>query len=347
MLPAKQKTKIMIAYNKPPHQGSKEELDAISEAAVEGEARAVCAALTELGHTPQYLPVFHLEKDIEAVLRWQPQVIFNLCEGFRGNAHHEMHLAGLWELLRVPYTGNPPLTLGVAQNKVLSKRLFLNQGIPTPAFEVHERVPETCRLNYPLIAKPSCEDASVGITQDSIIDGPQQLQPVVGRLLEKYRQPILVEELIPGREFNISILGNRPPQVLPISEIDFSAVGEEHVAITSYEAKWLSQHPLYQRTPAVCPAEVDSPLLQRLHEVALKVYEVLGGRDYGRVDVRVTPGGEIFVLEYNPNPDISPDAGFPRSLAAAGISYHQFVYFLLKEASERFSNDSHSRAARA
>lgn len=345
MLHDKQKLTVLIAFNKPPH--TLEDMDDISEKAVEGEAQAVHDALQKLGHSPCYLPVFNLIEDIDAIRKIEPDVIFNLCEGFRGNAALEMNLACMWELLDIPYTGNPAITLGLAQNKVLTKKLFQANDILTPEYHVFETVPGGNSFTFPLIAKPSHEDASLGITQRSVVQNHLQLREVVNGLLAKYRQPVLVEEFIPGREFNINFLGNRNPGILPISEIDFSDIDPGHFPITSYEAKWLTDHPLYQKTPSICPADITPELNRRLQDTALRVYSLLGGRDYGRVDVRVNPEGEIFVLEYNPNPDISPDAGYNRALNAHGMAFHEFVNLIIIEAMERNCDDSNSKSEKA
>jgi len=337
MDPKSKKLYVLIAYNEP-QKKAKNDLDYISEAAVKDEADAVYQVVLKMGSIPSYLPVKNLSQAVEKVEEIQPNLIFNLCEGFRGSAKHEMHITGMWELLGIPYTGNTPITLGLAQDKVLAKSLFQFNQIPTPAFQVYSDTPKATNLRYPLIAKPSREDASLGIMHDSIIKNFNELQTSVNQLLIKYNQPILVEEFIQGREFNISVLGNDPPKVLPISEISFTDLEEDTPHITSYEAKWLYDHPLYQKTPAICPANIDTELKQRLEETALNVYRVLMGRDYGRVDTRVDAAGNIYVLEFNPNPDISPDAGFVKALRAAGIKYKDFVEFLLKQALDRKSH---------
>ena len=334
------KLKILIAYNEPQQQAKHGDLDYISEAAVKDEAELVHQVILKLGHIPTYLPIKNLDDVFQMASGYEPDLIFNLCEGFHGNAKHEMFLAGLWELLKLPYTGNPPMSLGMAQNKVLAKYLFQANNIPTPRFEVFDCLPKAVALEYPLIAKPSQEDASLGITPQSVINTFEELQAKVDELLKKYRQPILVEQFIQGREFNISILGNNPPKALPISEISFSALGDDAPHITSYEAKWLPDHPLYQKTPSVCPAQLSDELKRRLETVALQVYHLLMGRDYGRVDTRVDSDGNIFVLEYNPNPDISAEAGYVKALKAAGIKYQEFVELLIHEALNRELNVS-------
>jgi D-alanine-D-alanine ligase len=332
---SQQSLKALIAYNEPNQSKAEGDWDYLSEEAVKEEAAAVYQNLLKLGHTPRYLPLADLAAGLQTIKEFNPNIIFNLCEGFRGNARHEMHVAGIWEILGIPYTGNVPVTLGLSQNKVLSKKLFESRKIPTPAYQVYRKPPEETYLSFPLIAKPAREDASLGITQDSVMHSLPELKKVVGNLLEKYRQPILVEKYIPGREFNVSILGNHSPRVLAISEIDFSKLDGQYHAITSYEAKWLTDHPIYRHTPAIVPAQIEAGLVRRLEDVALRVYQLLIGRDYGRVDVRVDEEERIFVLEYNPNPDISPDAGYSRALTAAGIEYYQFIEFLINEALHR------------
>ncbi|MFH1213241.1 MAG: D-alanine--D-alanine ligase [Candidatus Neomarinimicrobiota bacterium] len=343
MSPAQQKIKVQVVFNDLKTSTSNTDQDTISEAAVKGEAVAVYEALcSENNYTAELLPVFDLEEAFAAVKIFQPNVIFNLCEGLKSHTNQEMNVAGFWEMLDLPYTGNSPLTLGLAQNKILSKNLFKANGIPTPDFCVYEDNPTECNLDYPLIAKPSREDGSVGITQNSFIENLGKLQATVNALLEKYRQPILVEKFISGREFNISILGNDLPQVLPPSEISFEQVGDGFFPITSYEAKWLSDHPMYRMTPPVCPASVTPELGQQLADLSLRVYHILHGRDYGRVDIRMDATGNLFVLEYNPNPDISPDAGFVRALKAGGMSYGNFVDYLVKQALSRQRNEHYS-----
>ncbi len=332
----KRSLKVLIVFDEV-IADEEEGLDWVSQAAVRYEVEAVHEALLQLGHRPERLPVQDVRRAIASVEEAKPDVIFNLCESYCGKAQLEMAVAGVWELLGVPYTGNPPLALGMAQHKVVAKQLFAAAGIRTPAYQVFTSVPSSERfsLRLPAIAKPSQEDASVGITERSFIRTLDQLPEVVETLLSKYRQPVLVEEYIEGREFNVSVLDGDPPMVLPLSEIDFSALDSDLPRITSYEAKWLPEHPLYRNTPAVCPAQVERGLRHRLERTALQVFRLLHGRDYGRVDMRVDANGAVFVLEFNPNPDISPDAGFARALKATGIELAEFVDRLLAYALHR------------
>ena len=318
---------IIIAFNRP-SEGDGVEL--ISEADVVDEADAVREAISALGHKPLLLPVSDPAEALRRVDELKPDLIFNLCEGLNGDASKELHMAALWELSGVPFTGNGPITLGLAQNKPLSKRVFETYGIRTPRWMICHEIPQSCNLRYPVIAKPACEDASLGIFSDGVASDLEKLRKLVAKLLSKYGSSgVLVEEFVDGREFNVSLLGNDPARTLPVSEIDFGRFDKDTPKITSYEAKWLEDNPLYLKTPAICPANVDPALEARLHKAALDVFNALGGKDYGRVDMRMDSQGELFVLEYNPNPCISPDAGFAKALAAAGLSYKDFVAELI------------------
>ena len=326
----KKKLRILIAYNDPADAGASD-LDYISEVAVKDEADIVYDTLLKMGHNPALMPVSGIEKCIAEIREFAPAMIFNLCEGFHGKSKHEMHIAGLWELIGIPYSGNSPITLGISQNKILAKNIFNANGIPTPDYEVFEDVPGKTRLGYPVFAKPSCEDASLGISQNSVIYDIGNLKKAVASLLSKYGEPVLVEKYVEGREFNVSIVGNRKPKVLPISEIDFSGLDEDTPKITGYEAKWLADHPFYRKTPSVCPAKISAGLRRNLEATALKVYGLLMGKDYGRIDFRVDSGGNIHVLEFNPNPDISPDAGFVKTMIADGMNYEDFLKLIIRE----------------
>jgi D-alanine-D-alanine ligase len=332
--------RLLIVYNATENPSDDDDPDSISEIAVQDEAQAVYDAALEENTHPTLFPVYELSSVLQTAEEIKPDVIFNLCEGFQGSAKHEMHITSLWELLHIPYTGNTPLTLGLAQDKILTKRLLESKKIHTPPYQVFTQIPEKVLLEFPLIAKPSREDASLGIGANAVAHTIQELQKNVETLIRKYNQPVLVEKYIAGREFNISLMGS-PPKVLAISEIDFSSLSKDEPKITSYEAKWMPDHPLYQKTPALCPARVSKDLKQRLEDTAVQVYTLLRGRDYGRVDIRVDEYERIYVLEFNPNPDISPDAGFSKALHAAGIPYGVFVSEMIHNALNRKTDEHH------
>jgi D-alanine-D-alanine ligase len=311
-----------------------EDVDYVSEAEVEEQADAVQGALAKLGFDYRR---FILGEDIEGFVRelkeYRPDVVINLCEAVFGDSHLEMDVPGILELLRVPYTGSPPLSLGLCQDKGLTKYLLMASGIPTPRFQVLEAL-EDWRggLSYPLFVKPLWEDASLGITKESYITKHEELEKRVEYIVHRYRQPALVEEYIGGRELNVAILGDKEPEALPVSEIVFEFSGEPK--IVNYSAKWLKDSEEYAKTVPVCPARLKAGEKHRVEQTALQAYGVLHCRDYARIDIRLRQGIS-YVLEANPNPDISPDAGFARSLKTAGISYEGFIRRIISYALER------------
>ncbi len=315
---------ILIAYNRP---SGTDAVELVSEADVVDEADAVREALAELGCKPKLLPVLSPVDALASVRSLKPDLLFNLCEGLDGDASKEKNMAALWELAGIPFTGNGSLALGLAQDKPLAKDVMESRGIRTPRGVFLKEMPDSVPLRFPVIAKPACEDASLGIFSNAVVSDAEALRELLDGLLKKYPAGVLVEEYVDGREFNVAVLNGR---ALPVSEIEFSALDADAPKITSYEAKWLEDDPLYRKTPAVCPAKIDAKLAAKLQDVALAVFKALRGKDYGRVDMRMDDEGGIFVLEYNPNPCISPDAGFVKALKAAGLSYKDFVAELIE-----------------
>ncbi|MCX7786596.1 MAG: hypothetical protein N2442_02720, partial [Spirochaetes bacterium] len=202
-------------------------------------------------------------------------------------------------------------------------------------------LPHNLSLTFPLIVKPSREDASVGIENRNVVKDRESLYQVTRNLYEQYREPILIEEFLPGREFNVSLLEMKGElHTLPISEVSLTALGKEGSAIVSYDAKWIEDSVEFKLTPTICPAPVSQDLGETLRTLAVETWKVLGGKDYGRVDFRLDAEGNPFVLEFNPNPDISLQAGFSKALNAARIPYEMFLKILIEN--NLPSKESHS-----
>ena len=267
----------------------------------------------------------------------KPDVIFNFVELFHNDPKLEMNIAGIYELLRIPYTGAPPIALANCQNKVLTKRILAYNKISSPRFMVitEQKSRYTHNLRFPLIVKPAYEDASVGIDYKAVVRSNKELKDRINNILENFKQPALVEEFIEGRELNVAIMGDKHPEVLPISEIDFSEMPDHLENIVSYQAKWDPFHEAYHKTIPICPAELPNDVRKKVEEIALSAFKTMGVRDYSRVDIRLSPDNEIFVLEVNPNPDLTESAGFMRSAEAAGYSYEQALVKILNFAIER------------
>ena len=269
-----------------------------------------------------------------------PDVIFNFMEIFRDDARLEMNLVGLLELLEIPYTGAPAMALANCQSKILAKRMLNSVGIKTPRFIVIKKAKSNYLhgLNFPLIVKPAYEDASVGIENDSIVYNNNQLKQRINYVLTYFVQPVLVEEFIDGRELNIAILGDNEPMALPISEIDFSEMPDHLHNIVSYQAKWDPQHEAYHKTIPSCPADLPKQIEKQAKEIALHAFKTMGCRDYARVDMRLSKDKQLYVLEVNPNPDLTEGAGFMRSAEAAGFKYERALKKIIELAWERRKN---------
>lgn len=270
-------------------------------------------------------------------------VILNLCESAFSKSAYEMNMAALLELMGMRFTGSPAVTLGLSLDKGLTKDILRSRGIPTPGFAVFETVPSDTPdgLGFPLIVKPLKEDASVGIDSRAVVNNLDELKARLDFVFTNYRQPAIVEEYIDGREFNIAVMGNgidiRP---LPPSEIDFVDFPEDKPRICCYEAKWVTESPLYNKTVPVCPANVDDRVKEELSTIAKKAYAVMGCRDYARVDMRMNREGRIKVLEVNPNPDISKDAGFARAARVAGMEYPGLLVAIISSAWARYEAET-------
>lgn len=284
-------------------------------------AAAVEAALKTKGYFCRILAVGSVEKWVREVKPLRDAIFFNLCEDLRGAGEGEGHLAALLEFCALPYTGSPPESLLACLDKNRTKQILRAHGLPTPSGWLLTQT----RLNgekfsFPAIAKPARADGSIGITEESVVQNKTEL---VNRLAAmKNYFPVLVEEFVAGREINAAILGDR---VLPLSEILFPDEPDPLKQICSYDAKWESDSAAYRNSPAVCPAKLGKKTENELKRLAREACAALRVRDYARVDFRLAADGRPFILEVNPNPCLTPDAGFAWSAAAAGINYADLV----------------------
>jgi len=289
-----------------------------------------------------------LEAFSKAVAAAKDSLIFNLCEGAFSRSSLEMNVAALFELYGARFTGSGPLALGVALDKGMAKDILRARGVPTPGYAVMDSPPDAVPgfLEFPLIVKPLREDASVGITSKAVVNSLTELRERVEFVTKGYLQPAIVEEYVDGREFNIAVLGNGAgKRALPPSEILFVDFPEDRPKIVCYESKWVEESPFFRKTVPSCPADVPPAMRDELQAVALMAYGVIGCRDYARVDMRVGRDGKIKVLEVNPNPDISSDAGFARAAKASGLDYPALLAAIVEEAESRYTAQARAKAA--
>jgi D-alanine-D-alanine ligase len=303
------------------------------------EVVAIEESLRSGGYNPYVLEVDYFSKDlIHTLLKIAPRFVFNLCEEINGKCELEMCIAGLLELLGIPYTGSDPFALGLALNKFHVKQILRSAGVPTARGFVcypGQKAGIPRGMRFPMMVKPSRQDASLGINSNSVCFTLEQLQKQILYIHKAYEQEALVEEYLDGREFNVSVIGDKNPEVLAISEINFAGLPDGEPKIVSYRAKWDEESPMYQFTIPICPADMPKRLENRIKSIAIRSSRCIGCRDYARVDMRADSRGSIYVLEVNPNPDISPKAGFARAARSAGYSYSEIILRISEAAMER------------
>jgi len=358
--------KISIIYNDPVqysenkiYDDGKTDLDSVPEAidmseyGVLDELKSVQRALLPTGYDTKIIPVaLDVFKLIDELRSDTPDLIFNLCESLDGDPTQEMNIAALFEILKIPYTGSRALTLGLALNKWRVKEILSYYGIPTAPHYLCKNSSEfnlngysKLKDKFPLIVKPSREDASIGIENKSVVYNDSELKERIEYILDEYKQPALVEQYINGREINVSVVGNVINSeddliVFPISEIDFTGLPDDYHKIVSYNSKWMYKTVEFSGTKAVCPAKnISQELEQTIKVTAKKVYKIIGASDYARVDFRVKDNVP-YVLEMNPNPDIASDVdedtGFTRSGKAYGWTYEELIQNIIGFAMQRW-----------
>ena len=290
--------------------------------------------------TAHDVKIYPLSDDAYYQIRAEkPDVVFNLCDtGFRDDYNLEPHVAAMFDILDISYTGNNYFTLALCQNKARAKDILTYNGVLTPKFQVFTSAERKLDsdLKFPMIVKPIREDGSVGIRERSVVNNEEQLKEEVDHIVNLHKQEALVEEFIDGREFTVSLIGNRRPIVLPVAEIDFSGMPEHLPKIVSYRAKWIKQSLAYKHSPIICPDNIDEKMAKIIEEAARKCYKIFGCRGYARIDFRYDEKDKkLYVLEINPNPDISEEFETAKAAFAAGMTYADLVMKIICFALEK------------
>ncbi|HSP88321.1 MAG TPA: ATP-grasp domain-containing protein [Ignavibacteriaceae bacterium] len=348
--------KILICYNSPAsifsvYNGKPQENDSpvndLSETGFLQNINQIKKYLQKYFTTVETLSVdSDVQRIVSKINKFSPDAIFNFVESVEGISTFEYCTTGLYELLGFEYTGNIPFSLGNCLNKERTKNILRSFKIRTPKSVIINKNEgihlKRFNLKYPVILKLLNEDASIGISEFSVVNNTDELKKQFEFLSTTYKQDIIAEEYIDGRELNVAILGNT---VLPVSEIDFTGLPENFPKIVTYDGKWIAESVYYSHNKPKCPAELDKKLKKKVTTIALEAFNALSCRDYARVDIRIDKSGKPYVIEVNPNPDISEDSGFARAAATKGINYQDLLFTIANFALNRRKNDSKSKAS--
>jgi D-alanine-D-alanine ligase len=299
---------ILILYNEPvlpidhPDAGSEHDiLDTVNDTFKVMRAAGFETKRLGINYDPQPL--------LDTLKTNRPDAVFNLFEGLATQTGTEVSAAALLEWLNVPFTGCPSMSLALGRDKVRAKYILAAAGIPTPEFVVVEAAPvPRWRRGWPAIVKPACQDASVGIDQNSVVTSQKQLEERVKYVLATYGAPVLIERFVSGREFHVNLIEPRNaapcdiPLVLPLCEIAFTNDTPGRWPVYTFTAKWHEHSDEYKAAPVRAPVEIPPDDFARLSQIARRAYRTLQCRDYARVDVRMDDRANFYVLEMNPNP---------------------------------------------
>src|SRR5437667_10687054 len=302
--------------------------DAGRKRKVKEDREEVTDALTKLGHEPFYHVLDGRPQSRYCLGKCGAELIFNLTESYAGDDTKEMNVAAYMDLLGIPYTGAGPHAHFLAQDKATAKKMFAFHGIRTPYFATSYRgnIDHAHDVKFPLIVKPQLEDGSIGIDAEAVVSGVKELMERVEYVQNEFDSPALIEEYIEGREIYAAILGSyEHTEVLPLVELDLSKLPEGTPKIASRDVKFERESREYKLTKSKIQDDLEEATLQKLSETALAAYRAVKLRDYGRIDMRLTPEGEVYVIEANPNPWLSSKHEFAMAAKKSGRSYTELI----------------------
>ena len=301
------------------------------------DIEAISEALSSLGHEPSTLAIDGRPQTLTTLSRSSADLYFNLVESYAGDDTMEMHFAAFLDLVGKKYTGAGPHGSCLAMDKTVAKKLIRYHDLDTPYSVVMNkgRVEHAQDIRFPVIVKPASEDASKGINAASVVDSLKDLFERIAYVENEFNSSALIEEYIEGREIYAAILGNDKPEALPLVELDLSKLPDGMPRIAGYEVKFDVTTEAYKRTKSAPAKDLEEELVRRIQETALTAYRVLKLRDYGRVDLRVTDAGRIYVIEANPNPWLDPAAEFMMAAKESGRSYKELIGEIVELAMRR------------
>lgn len=313
-----------------------------SRAGVMDQVRAVQQALDVLGINSEILAVENLRHLTQVLGAHRERLIFNLAEEFLCSIEQACFVPVVCRSFEKSCTGNDTPALLLSQNKIYAKAVLRDAGLPCPegiAVYPGQKADWSGLSAGRYIFKPAYCDASEGITSGSVLSLPgekKKADTLTRKLHQQFGQPVIAERFIPARELNVSVIEHAGKiKVMPLAEIDFGAFEESRIKIVDYDAKWQKDSFGYNNTPRKIPADLPEEINGKVKTLAAAAFKAVGCRDYARVDFRLDDDLNPFILEVNPNPDISLDAGFAAAIAAGGIPYERFVWSVITNARNR------------
>ena len=297
-------------------------------------------ALKKLGHEPFYHVLDGRKQSLVALSRCAADLVFNLTESYAGDDTKDMNVTAYLDLLNLPYTGTGPHGYSLAQDKAIAKKLFAFHGIKTPYFATayRGRIDHAHDIRFPLIVKPAWEDGSIGIDAEAVVSTVKELMERIEYIQEDFDSPALIEEYIEGREIYAAILDSyERAHVLPLVELDLSRLPKGTPKIATQEVKFEKDTEAYKLTKSAPADDLDEETAESLSDTALAAYRAVKLRDYGRIDMRLSPDGEVYVIEANPNPWLSSMQEFAMAARKAGRSYTQLIGEIVDIAMARYA----------
>ena len=335
---AKRRLHIALVYNGDRECSPDHPDDRGGTADLRSMIRRMARALRSVGYKVTVVPLarnlFAFQRKLR---RLAPDVVFNQYDDVVHGALYEMRLPALMRMMGYAITGSPALAIGLTRYKHMTASLLQGAGIRVPACsELLERL---CEIDdrhwqFPLIVQASREHAGMGLDRNSVVHTKKALRDKVRQVLHEYRQPVLVQAFLPGREFNVGILGGRRLRVMPLAEVNYSQLPPEVPPIMSYAAKYLETTEEYKKTSIICPAHVEAELTREIIATALRAFRAVGAWGYGRVDIRLDGEGRPCVLEVNCNACLDSDYGLARQAERAGITYPRLLQMIVRAAAE-------------
>lgn len=291
--------------------------------------KAIEKAFVSAGH--KVIRIGNVSRLLEMINDISCDIVFNISEGLSGR-NRESQVPIILEMLGIPFVGSDGLTLALTLDKIMAKKVLISEGLPTPKFIEMKEVNgfKDVPLHFPLIVKPRHEGSSKGLSERSVVKDLDSLKTQAKWVIDTYNQPAIVEEFIEGCEFTVAVLGNNPPEALPPVQIKIDGKLKLGSLFYTFDRVRRDDAVTY-----ICPSKVDSRFRERLIDVAVKAYETVECRDFGRVDIRVDNSGNPYILEINPLPSLSLEDVFMVVAKHLGIGYDAMINRILDAALKR------------